>query len=171
MTNDLEYDTLLNVYETYKNNTKMVEDIKSQYLCLLSFLTDTPNISTEDFINQIYEISKMGDILVCYHSNVEDTSANLDIASIASITIIGSGTILYEPKIIHGCKKVGHIEDIVVHNNYRSKGIAKHILDRLIHMSNSHNCYKVILDCKSDLVSFYEQNSFENKGVQMAKYF
>ena len=42
--------------------------------------------------------------------------------------IIASGTIIIEPKIIRGGQNVGHIEDIVVKNNFRGKGISKAIL-------------------------------------------
>jgi glucosamine-phosphate N-acetyltransferase len=88
-----------------------------------------------------------------------------------NIEIVGSGTIIFEPKIIHGCKNIGHIEDIVVHNDYRTQGIAKDILKRLVDLAKQKNCYKVILDCKNNLQNFYERNEFEYKGIQMSKYF
>ena len=160
--NNLQYDTLLNIYQ---NNRKLIEDIKAQYINLLLFLTNTPDIPTEEFIDKIYEISKIGDIIICYFTN--GTEFNEDI----KINIIGSGTVIYEPKIIHGCASVGHIEDIVVHKNYRSNGVAKNILNRLIDMAKNNNCYKVILDCKHELVNFYEMNGFKNNGNQMSKYF
>ena len=156
---EFQYDSLLHIYQ---NNIENVEDIKSQYLTLLSFLTNTPNVTTEDFVNQLIDISLMGDILVCYETDVENSKVN----------IIGSGTIIYEPKIIHGCKKVGHIEDIVVHKNYRRFGIAKNILRKLLEMGEKQNCYKMILDCKPELVHFYQQNGFQCHGVnQMSIYF
>ena len=102
---NFEYNTLFNIC---KNNMEMIEDIKLQFLNLLSFLTDSPNITTNQFLYQINEISKIGEIFVCYVYNITSKSIN----------ILGSGTILYEPKIIHGCKNVGHIEDIVVHKIY-----------------------------------------------------
>ena len=155
---ELEYDTLFNICQ---NNMENIEDIKCQYLQLLSFLTDTPNITTKEFLYQINEISKMGIIFICYVYNI----------SSKSITILGSGTILYEPKIIHGCKKVGHIEDIVVHEIYRTHGIGKNIIKKLIDIANEKKCYKVILDCKADLKKFYEKFGFKQNNYQMAKYF
>jgi glucosamine-phosphate N-acetyltransferase len=159
--NNFSYDSLIEICTKNKNNNKIIENVKEQYISLLSFLTNAPNISSEHFINQLDEISKMGDIIICYFVNIESKE----------LTIIGSGTIIYEPKIIHGCKNVGHIEDIVVHNNYRSKGIAKNILDKLIGLANQKDCYKVILDCKSELIPFYENNGFQCNGNQMSKYF
>jgi glucosamine-phosphate N-acetyltransferase len=86
------------------------------------------------------------------------------------ITILGSGTIIYEPKIIHGCKNVGHIEDIVVHEKYRGQGIAQKILEKLTEAASNKNCYKVILDCKKDLITFYEKSGFRQNNFQMSKY-
>ena len=160
--NDIKLDTLFNIYKNsqqYKNSKELIEDIKSQYLYLLSQLTETPIITTEEFINQIIKISEIGDILICYSNEIP------------KITILGSGTIIYEPKIIHGCKNVGHIEDIVVHEKYRGYGIAKKILEKLVDLASIKNCYKVILDCKKDLITFYEKNGFQQSNYQMTKYF
>lgn len=153
---NFEYDSLVNIF---KKNNITIEDIKHEYITLLSFLTDAPNISIELFLSKIKEISQIGEIIICYQKKDEN------------INIIGSGTVIYEPKIIHECKNVAHIEDIVVHGNYRSHGIAKNILNRLIHCAKQNNCYKVILDCKKELEGLYEKNGFECKGTQMAIYF
>jgi glucosamine-phosphate N-acetyltransferase len=159
--NILLYDSLLNVYEINKNNTKVIDDIKNQYLKLLSFLTDAPDVPTEQFIKQIIQISKIGTIIICYYYDKDNQN---------KITIVGSGTIIYEPKIIHCCKNVGHIEDIVIHDSYRGNGIARNIIQILTDYSRKNNCYKVILDCKDDMVEFYEKNGLKETGIQMAKY-
>lgn len=135
------------------------DEIKNTYIELLSQLTIADNISTEHFLSKMEEIHKMGDIIVCYHMDAEN-----------NMKIIGSGTVIYEPKIIHSCKYVGHIEDIVVHNGYRSLGIAKTIIERLVKQSFDRDCYKVILDCKDELCGFYEKNGFKRNGNQMSFY-
>jgi len=142
-----------------------MEDLKNQYIGLLSLLTETPDISTEQFINQIIQISKIGTIIICYSLNTSDDQQN-------NITLIGSGTIIYEPKIIRGCRNVGHIEDIVVTDkyNYRGQGIARNILQILNDLSRENNCYKVILDCKDNMKEFYEKNGLTASGIQMSKY-
>jgi glucosamine-phosphate N-acetyltransferase len=135
------------------------DELKTSYIELLSQLTTAANISTELFLRKIEEIHKMGDIIVCYHTDDEN-----------NMKIIGSGTVIYEPKIIHSCKCVGHIEYIVVHNKYRSLGIAKTIIDSLIKQSFDKNCYKVILDCKDELCDFYQKQGFKRNGSQMSLY-
>ena len=141
------YDTLLNVI---KNNIMNITTIKEQYFELLGQLTDAPIMTNDEFINKVNEISKMGTIIVCYRTK-----------------IIATGTIIVEPKLIHGGKSVGHIEDIVVDKDHRKEGIATNIVNKLLDLSD---CYKVILDCKDDLVDFYKLAGFKKYGNQMAKY-
>jgi glucosamine-phosphate N-acetyltransferase len=105
----------------YKKFEYFTTKHKKQYIELLSQLTNSPIITDEEFINKVNEISKIGTIIVCYIRNTDK--------------IIGSGTIIYEPKIIHGGKSVGHIEDIIVDKNYRNKGIAKNILNMLVNLA------------------------------------
>ncbi len=109
-------------------------------------------------MNNLLQITNIGQIFVCY-----TTEEN-------KICFLGSGTIIFEPKIIRNCKSVGHIEDIVVDNKHRNLGIAKKIIDKLLSLANEKKCYKVILDCKYKLHDFYEKLGFENYGVQMSKY-
>lgn len=155
---NLTYDTLSNVLKLNDIHLNSVQqNVKKQYIELLSQLTHAPIITDSEFINKVNEISKIGTIIICYIPNKD-------------IQIIGSGTIIYEPKIIHGGKNVGHIEDIIVDINHRNKGIAQNILNRLVELSNN-TCYKVILDCKEELVDFYSKNGFNKNGNQMAKYF
>jgi glucosamine-phosphate N-acetyltransferase len=158
MDNNTEYCSLLQLIEENKNE---IEDIKKQYIHLLSFLTKTTDVSNDHFLEQLNKIFKIGYIVVCYYKRVEDLK----------IFIIGSGTIIYEPKIIHGCKYAGHIEDIVVHNLYRSHGIAKEILQKLIYLAKNNDCYKIILDCKENLTAFYKKSGFQCHGTQMSMYF
>ena len=71
---NLEYDTLFNICQ---NNIENIDDIKTQYISLLSFLTETPNITTSQFLYQINEISKMGEIFICYIYNISSTPFNI----------------------------------------------------------------------------------------------
>jgi glucosamine-phosphate N-acetyltransferase len=84
--------------------------------------------------------------------------------------IIATGTILIEHKLIHGCGKVGHIEDIVVSPEYKGKKLGSLIIKFLIKYAKDLDCYKVILDCKDDIIQFYDKCGFERKGSQMSLY-
>ena len=131
------------------------ESVKNQYISLLSQLTTVEDMSVEKFEESVAKICEMGDIIVC----VDDQR------------LVGSGTIIYEPKIIHGGKSVGHIEDIVVDEPNRGHQIATKIIKKLTESAKINNCYKVILDCSDDIEKYYERLGFTKKGVQMAIYF
>jgi glucosamine-phosphate N-acetyltransferase len=85
--------------------------------------------------------------------------------------IIASGTIFIEPKLIHKCGHVGHIEDIIIHMDYEGKSLGHSIIDKLLCYSEDMKCYKVTLDCNNYVKGFYEKCGFEEKGNQMTIYF
>lgn len=142
----------LSIYELldYTNN-----NIKNQYIELLSYLTNTEDLLLLDFNDKIKQIHNMGLIIICI----------LRIGD--QIKLVGAGTIIIEPKIIHGGKSVGHIEDIIVHPHYRNQGIAQTILNKLVEYSKKE-CYKVILNCNPNMEQFYNKTGFEKKCIQMA---
>ena len=154
---DITYTTL---YGLIQSNLDKIEQIKEQYLLLLSNLTVTGYIETNLFIENINKISHMGSIIVGF---VTDQRGNIE--------IIASGTVIIEPKIIRQGKNVGHIEDIIVAPHMRGKGLSQKILDFLKRFAKESNCYKVILDCSEEVKNVYTKNNFIVKGVQMAEYF
>ena len=143
------------------------ESVKNQYISLLSQLTTVEDMSVEKFEESIRKICEMGDIVVC----VDDQRIVGSNCEAKIQRIVGSGTIIYEPKIIHGGKSVGHIEDIVVDEPNRGHQIATKIIKKLTESAKINNCYKVILDCSDDIEKYYERLGFTKKGVQMAIYF
>jgi glucosamine-phosphate N-acetyltransferase len=84
--------------------------------------------------------------------------------------IIGTITVLIEPKFIHDLSNVAHIEDVVVDSNIRNHGIGGILINKAIEMSKEHGCYKIILDCSENNVIFYEKFGFSRKELQMALY-
>ena len=122
---------------------------------LLGQLTYTPAISDTDFKR----------IITSLPDNIE-----IFVYTVDEIPI-GMATILVEQKIIHGGKCVGHIEDVVVDKQHRGKGIAKTLLQHCITHGKNSNCYKIILDCGPDMISYYETCGFSSKNIGMAHYF
>jgi len=84
--------------------------------------------------------------------------------------LIASGTILFEKKFIHNISTYSHIEDIIVKNTYQGKGIGKILMNNLINICKKRNSYKILLDCETSLIPFYEKCGFLNKGHQMVIY-
>jgi glucosamine-phosphate N-acetyltransferase len=127
-----------------------------QYCYLLSQLTDCPVAEQELFDEQLKTInSNPLHHIVIARSNDK---------------IIGTITILIEPKIIHGMSYVGHIEDYVVDKDSRGLGVGKLLLEHAIKICRV-KCYKVILDTKALNVDFYRRFGFEIKQSQLSLYF
>jgi glucosamine-phosphate N-acetyltransferase len=133
-----------------------INDYYKDYLLLLEQLTivEKEKINFEQFKNFIENLSNNHIIIV-----IEDNNK-----------IIATGTLLIENKVIHNMGSVGHIEDIIVHNNYRSHGLGKKIINELVNISVKSNCYKIILDCSESNSKFYEKFGFTKKEIQMVKY-
>lgn len=84
--------------------------------------------------------------------------------------LIGAGTILYEKKFIHNISLYAHIEDIIIKNEYQGKGYGKILINNLINICKVKECYKILLDCETNLIPFYEKCGFTVKGHQMVIY-
>ena len=81
--------------------------------------------------------------------------------------IVGSTTLLIEQKFIHNGGYVGHIEDVVVSKEFEGRGIGIKLVTSLLEIANTRNCYKTILDCKDELIPFYERIGFKQESNQM----
>ena len=129
------------------------EDYDKKYLELLKQLTAVGDISKEK-----------------YETALDKIGAEVWVVEFEG-KIIASVSLLLEQKIIHECGIVGHLEDVVVDRDYRKYGLGKFIIERIIKIAKERGCYKLIGDCKSELLGFYEKNGFESKCVQISIYF
>lgn len=81
--------------------------------------------------------------------------------------VMGTASLYVEEKFIHNGGKVGHVEDVVVSPNYRGMGLGSQLVQRCLQEARGAGCYKVILSCQSDRVSFYERLGFRPHEQQM----
>jgi glucosamine-phosphate N-acetyltransferase len=81
--------------------------------------------------------------------------------------VVGSTTMLIEPKFIHNGGKVAHIEDVVVSKDYQGKGIGEMLMRSLLELAKDNNCYKTILDCTDEVKPFYEKIGFKRTSNGM----
>jgi glucosamine-phosphate N-acetyltransferase len=153
----IKYAKLIELITEWPDN---IDIIKEKYLNLLSELTITSDLDTTIFYQKIILINQMGCIIVAY----------IDNPSSDKFKIIASGTIIIEPKIIRGCKNVGHVEDIVVSQEYRGNVICNDILEMLKTIAREKDCYKVILDCFESFKGVYSKTKFKESGIQMSLY-
>ena len=84
--------------------------------------------------------------------------------------LYASGTIIFEKKFIHNFSIYSHIEDIIVKKEYQGKGLGKILLEKLIKICKKEKVFKILLDCETKLIPFYEKCGFIDKGHQMVIY-
>ena len=80
--------------------------------------------------------------------------------------VIGFGSLHLSRKIRGGI--IGFIEEIVVIENYRGRGIGKLIMRELIDNARNENCYKLVLECREEKKFFYEKLGFNCSGYSMS---
>jgi len=81
--------------------------------------------------------------------------------------VVGSTTMLIEPKFIHDGGNVAHIEDVVVSKDCQGKGIGEMLMQSLLNLAKDNNCYKTILDCTDEVKPFYEKIGFKRTSNGM----
>ena len=78
--------------------------------------------------------------------------------------VIGYASIHYIKKIT---RKSGIIEDVVVKENQRGKGIGKLLLNNLIEKAKKNNCDKIILSSSEKNLKFYQKLGFQKNEFEM----
>ena len=134
-----------------------VSDFDHGYVDLLRQLTECGKVTSDGFKQRFHEMRQCAST---YHVLViEDTTADKQ--------IIGSATLVCEKKFIRQLGVRGRIEDVVVNDHYRGQQLGKVLIDLLTHLARDKcDCYKVSLECKDDLVSFYEKFGYRHEDKQ-----
>lgn len=138
-----------------------IHDYMKQYIQLLEqdFTIRPTIISHSEFINYVNNLHNHHQVFV-----IENNNKNTKV-------IIGSVTIFIETKLIHNFGKVAHVEDVIVDNTCRGKGLGKMLVQKCIDYAQKHDCYKIILNCSDENIPFYEKCGFSKKENEMALYF
>jgi len=124
------------------------EDLWEGFLTTLDSLRQTSNIDR----------SKAEKIFEKINSNPD----HIIVVAELGRKIVGTATLLIEPKFIHAGGLVGHIEDVVVNKNFQEQKIGEKIMKYLIEFAKNRGCYKTILDCTDDVKPFYEKLGFKH---------
>jgi glucosamine-phosphate N-acetyltransferase len=133
------------------------DDFHKEYMSLINIFTRNPQeVSFETFTNALSLMNARGS----YVFVIEEDKR-----------IVASMTLLIEQKLHNNCKKVGHIEDLVVHSEYRRRGFASELISFAVDLCFRANCYKVVLNTNAENVALYEKNGFVQKGIEMTKYY
>lgn len=99
--------------------------------------------------------------------NIKTNQNHFVYVAILDGKVVGSTSLIIEPKFIHNGGKVGHIEDVVVSKEYQGKGIGEMLMKSLLELAKNNNCYKTILDCSDEIKPFYEKIGFKRSSNGM----
>ena len=117
-------------------DTVLIRDIKEDdyekgYMNLINFFTRYPEpISFDIFKETLTKIQRNGSKIFVIEENNR---------------IVATITCMIEQKLHNNCKRVGHIEDLVVEENSRKKGYASALIQKATEVCKTENCYKIVL--------------------------
>ncbi|XP_075266107.1 glucosamine 6-phosphate N-acetyltransferase-like [Convolutriloba macropyga] len=119
-------------------------DFAKGYCELLKQLTSVGEITYDQFLQQFNSMKASKDSYLI--TVVEDLTEK---------RIVGTTTVVTELKFIHNVGKRARIEDVVVDQSYRGKGLAKVLVKTAIEIAAYVGAYKLSLECTDDLIPFY----------------
>ena len=127
-----------------------VQDLTREYFALLDQLSPYPTDSS-DFVFSNNALSNFG----LYQRNFN----HIILVALYDGIIVGTAAVLIEYKIRGNV--CAHIEDVVVDNTHRGHGTGKLLIEELVKIAKYYRCYKVILDCSEENISFYKKCGFK----------
>lgn len=103
-----------------------------------------------------------------YDREINDSIFSSDevdgIVALENEIVVGYASIHYLKKIT---RKSGIIEDVVVKENQRGKGIGKLLVNNLIEKAKQNNCDKIILSSSEKNLKFYQKLGFKKNEFEM----
>ena len=138
-----------------------------------------------DFLFLLGHLSCLGDSPITYPEFrrrfhlCSDRKLTIVAASTSGGKILGTASLLWEPKYTHQLGTVGHIEDVVVLPSHRGSSLGRVLVHSLIRIafgymliedpstSSNEQCYKVVLGCRTENIGFYKKCGMRGDEVQM----
>ncbi|HOL21711.1 MAG TPA: GNAT family N-acetyltransferase [bacterium] len=74
--------------------------------------------------------------------------------------LLGTATLLIQQNLSHGGRPYAHIENVITDIKHRKKGVGLEMIKFLIEKAKEKGCYKVILNCETKNIAFYEKCGF-----------
>ena len=131
-----------------------ISDYDKGYVQLIGQLTKVGVMDEETFQRQFKVMKSTG----CHYVFViEDLDKHL---------VVANATLLIEHKFTHSAAQRGRVEDVVVHNDYRGQHLGLVMLETLTALGKKLGCYKISLDCTSEMISYYKKFGYQ-EGPQL----
>jgi glucosamine-phosphate N-acetyltransferase len=87
----------------------------------------------------------------------------------SSELVLGTVTLLVEPKFIFNGGRVGHIEDVSIRRGYEGKGLGRKLISHATRVAKEMGCVKMVLDCSGQTMPFYEKLGYSYQDNCMKK--
>lgn len=141
----------------YRLRSLAISDYHHGYVDLLRQLTECGTITAAGFEERFKEMKQCPNT---YHILVlQDIQTDHQ--------IVGAATLVCEKKFIRQLATRGRIEDVIVHDRCRGQQLGKLLIALLTQLAREKcDCYKISLECKDQLVSFYEQFGYHHEEKQ-----
>jgi glucosamine-phosphate N-acetyltransferase len=84
--------------------------------------------------------------------------------------VVGTTTLLVEPKFIFNGGRVGHIEDVSVRRGYEDMGLGRRLVSHATQVAKDMGCVKMVLDCSEKTMPFYQKLGYSYQDNCMKKF-
>ena len=84
--------------------------------------------------------------------------------------VVGTTTLLVEPKFIFNGGSVAHIEDVSIKKGYQNMGLGRRLVIHATRVAKEMGCVKIVLDCSDETMPFYEKLGFLYQDNCMKKF-
>jgi GNAT superfamily N-acetyltransferase len=91
----------------------------------------------------------------------------LNAVEVGTNKIVGTIMVHLQHKLTYGGRKGAHIEDLVVHPDYRNQGLGQRLIDGAIRWAKLNNAYKAMVTCYDPNVPYFEKAGFKRIGNEM----
>ena len=78
--------------------------------------------------------------------------------------IVGTAELVIKYNLTHGGRPYGFIENVVVDEGNRNKGVGTKLIENCIRIAREKGCYKLVLTCRDELVKWYKRFGFREFG-------
>lgn len=85
--------------------------------------------------------------------------------------VVGTITLLIEPKFIFSGRRIGHIEDVSVRKGYQNKKLGSKLVLHATKVARDVGCIKIVLDCSDETMPFYEKLGYSYQDNCMKRTF
>ena len=125
-----------------------ISDLENGFLESLDSLKSASHLSSEKSL-QIFK-------------NIEQNPFQIVFVAMKDSKVIGTATLILEQKFIHDGKFVGHIEDVVINQNFQKSCIGSILIKTILKRAEHEGCYKTVLNCLENVSPFYTKLGFNS---------